>query len=487
MADLNALIAQGAQFQAPPDPFAQYGKMQQLQAGVTQNALAQYQLSSAKRADDLNDGMLKYMQSPDYKPEGLTKFGTPGIAALKSVTEAKNAGLTGQKTQMEIQKGKQEFVQQTQRDISRNPSDANITAYKEDIQMNSLFSDAEKQQLLSAADRFLAMPLTERQSFLASQGAKSADLKPTITPQNLGGTVRAISTGAFGGPATVVPGSEQTTTMTPFETARVPILQQQANTSADQLKVSQGQLKVAQDRLKKEGAQLDPTENLILSQAIAEGRVDINKVNGRNAKFIVGALQNTPGIDLREMSFDNVGSASAARTLGTQGASQAAAATEVTKMVPLVKHYVDNVDPGNYPVLNAAGMYVARNTGDTNATGLAQSLNALVNTYARVINPKGIATKSDKDHIREVINQNMTGGQFAEFLDVVLPAEMKAAVESSSDAAAVLKEQRQKGRPGAATPAPAAVSAQDKQALDWANANPSDPRAAKIKAQLGAK
>jgi hypothetical protein len=51
MADLNALIAQGAQFAPPPDPFAQYGKMQQLRVGENQNALAQYQLESAKRTD----------------------------------------------------------------------------------------------------------------------------------------------------------------------------------------------------------------------------------------------------------------------------------------------------------------------------------------------------------------------------------------------------------------------------------------------------
>lgn len=51
MADLNALIAQGYQFQPPPDPFAQYAKMQQLNVGQNQNALAQYQLAQAQRAD----------------------------------------------------------------------------------------------------------------------------------------------------------------------------------------------------------------------------------------------------------------------------------------------------------------------------------------------------------------------------------------------------------------------------------------------------
>jgi hypothetical protein len=51
MADLNALIAQGYQPQAQIDPFAQYAKMQQLNVGQNQNALAQYQLAQAQRAD----------------------------------------------------------------------------------------------------------------------------------------------------------------------------------------------------------------------------------------------------------------------------------------------------------------------------------------------------------------------------------------------------------------------------------------------------
>jgi len=51
MADLNALIAQGYQTPAPPDPFAQYAKMQQLNVGQNQNALAQYQLAQAQRQD----------------------------------------------------------------------------------------------------------------------------------------------------------------------------------------------------------------------------------------------------------------------------------------------------------------------------------------------------------------------------------------------------------------------------------------------------
>ena len=56
-------LAQGVQFAAPQDPFAQYGRMQQLQAGQTQNALAQYQLGAAQRADEVNTNFLRGIQS----------------------------------------------------------------------------------------------------------------------------------------------------------------------------------------------------------------------------------------------------------------------------------------------------------------------------------------------------------------------------------------------------------------------------------------
>ena len=49
MADLNALIAQGAQFAAPVDPFAQYGKMQQLEQGQTVNQLNQMKMDEYQR------------------------------------------------------------------------------------------------------------------------------------------------------------------------------------------------------------------------------------------------------------------------------------------------------------------------------------------------------------------------------------------------------------------------------------------------------
>jgi hypothetical protein len=46
MADLNSLIAQGAQFRIPPpvDPMGNMPQLMQMRASQNQNALAQYQL-----------------------------------------------------------------------------------------------------------------------------------------------------------------------------------------------------------------------------------------------------------------------------------------------------------------------------------------------------------------------------------------------------------------------------------------------------------
>jgi len=49
MADLNALIAQGAQFRQPTDPFAQYGQLQKLESARQENALNLMKMDEYKR------------------------------------------------------------------------------------------------------------------------------------------------------------------------------------------------------------------------------------------------------------------------------------------------------------------------------------------------------------------------------------------------------------------------------------------------------
>jgi hypothetical protein len=107
-------------------------------------------------------------------------------------------------------------------------------------------------------------------------------------------------------------------------------------------------------------------------------------------------------------------------------------------MIPVLQSYVAKVNPSDYPTLNAAGNYVASKTGDPNIVAMAASMNALVNTYARAINPKGAPTVSDKDHAREILNIGMSKGQINSALDVI-NREMAAALASGPEVRASMR------------------------------------------------
>jgi hypothetical protein len=212
-----------AQF-SPMNTLASAMKFKQAEQDSQLNAL---KIKEYERARAEEEGLRNYlsggreMPAPDLSsPEtrtNLLRFGKKGAEQVEALTKQDTAALAQKKGQFEVQKAKREFIAQVQRDTSNNPSDANITAYKEDLMANPLFNESEKAQLIAGVDRILAMPVDQRRSFMSSQGASASDLKPTMTSQNLGGTTQVLSTPAFGGPASVVAGSQQAITMTPAQ------------------------------------------------------------------------------------------------------------------------------------------------------------------------------------------------------------------------------------------------------------------------------
>jgi len=153
------------------------------------------------RAREEEEGTRNYLSKANLStPEGrmgLRKFGKTGLAYEKSLSDAETAALAQKKTKFEVQEARRKFVAQALRDTSQNPSDANITAYKEDLMANDLFTDAEKAQMAAGADRLLAMPVSERTSFMASQGASASELKPTISQVNRYGQTDVLQTAPF--------------------------------------------------------------------------------------------------------------------------------------------------------------------------------------------------------------------------------------------------------------------------------------------------
>lgn len=209
-----------------PNPMNQLAQVSQIQNAQNQNALAQYQLSSAQRADEQQRSLYAAAANPDFKLDVNTalRYGPAGIAALKAQQEALSAGLTQQKLRGDI-------LAQTpklQNDVSEQFKKqlTNVNDY------NSAVNWLDKQYKHPALGPLMAqMPFEEAVRQIPQDPAKFQEWKaknalgieefikqnkPSVTAQVTGALTRLLSTPGLGfGGATVVPGSEAAMTATP--------------------------------------------------------------------------------------------------------------------------------------------------------------------------------------------------------------------------------------------------------------------------------
>ena len=182
MADLNALIAQGAQFRQAPDPFVQYGQMQQLEQNRQTNALNQMKMQEAQATMAERNALRQLNPSAsDYESQLFKVNPTIGIAYRKEASSAAAQKTAAEKQNIESAKMRQGMLGQAFRDISSRPSDANITAHMEDVLASPLFSKEEKAKVQRQTATLLSMPVEERGSFLSSQGATAGDISTAAT------------------------------------------------------------------------------------------------------------------------------------------------------------------------------------------------------------------------------------------------------------------------------------------------------------------
>jgi len=289
MADLNALIAQGAQFQAPIDPFAQYAKMQQLQAGANQSALSQYQLESAKRQDLIQNalsnayakstnpdtGEIDYAQVRKSLAMGGAGAQIPALEAARlaqataALTQAKLAGeVEAQPTTLAAAKQKLLTDKLT---LSRsyldmvNPASPNAPAQFE-TWLKGNHNDPTIGPALEGRGITLDKSLAALNDAIAAGPQAFSDLinvaklgvekftelnKPSIHTQDTGVGGQLTEVPGLGGAAKPVVGSQFIKQMSPYEQAMLPIHQ-------GQLGVSQGQLGVARSNLGLHAVTADP-------------------------------------------------------------------------------------------------------------------------------------------------------------------------------------------------------------------------------------
>ena len=455
-------------------PINAMAQMYQLQGAQQANQLNAMQMAEYERARAEEEGVRNYLTGADIKaPETrsalATKFGKTGLGYAEALAKQEAAALEQKIKQIDyttkVNDAAASIYGTVKDENSWQAAKPKLAALGGDpsklpVNYDPNYVDQEKKTALKVKDQLTLLAPKPMQ-------VKKADGSIVFLDQN-------ANSPTFG--KEVMPG--QAAGMTPFQ--------------EESLKVSKGNLAVAQKRLEAESAtgilspeSLDLAANMYINTGtlpplgIGKGAANVkSQIMNRAAQLTMGeggpnAADAAKGIIQNKVEL--AGTTAGQRTLGTTLANITTAATEASKMIPITQTYIAKVNPSDYPTVNAVGNYVAAKTGDPNIVGLATSLNSLVNAYARAINPKGAATVSDKNHAREIINTAMSSGQLNEALSV-MQQEMNAAMAAPAEVKASMRGNK---------PAAPALSGVDQQALEWANANSNDPRAAQIKQRLG--
>ena len=253
MADLNALIAQGAQFRQPTDPFAQYAQMQQLTQGVQANQLNQMKLQEMQRSLQEQEGMRNYLKvTPNFDPTNPTY--QTGLMQVAPTTAPKllESFLTTRKTVADIGKSTAETGELAAKTLDANLANFNkfyspisaAAAGPQGVQdyMTALYGDpilgsvaARMKPLDVAVKENLAAYQADPKNWVAAHSNINGEqilntLKGTLQTTNLGGTSQQQTIDAYGRP---VAGTQVSMTMTPtpgeISTARTAATQGAAN------------------------------------------------------------------------------------------------------------------------------------------------------------------------------------------------------------------------------------------------------------------
>lgn len=211
-------------------------------------------------------------------------------------------------------------------------------------------------------------------------------------------------------------------------------------------------------------------ENIIKVQTLASKKA---AERGLNPNDILAKVAEQSGLTAQQ------------RTFGTQVARMAVNSTEAQGAIDLGRKASADVPRTNWVPVNKAIQAYQSGTSDPKLAAFGAANLAIINTYSRAISPTGTPTVHDKEHAERLLSTASGPDAYNAVLD-----QMNKEIEIAHAAPSKAKKEMEAIRKGEAreptgAPAPKAVSSADKQAMDWANANPSDPRAAEIKKRLG--
>lgn len=150
------------------------------------------------------------------------------------------------------------------------------------------------------------------------------------------------------------------------------------------------------------------------------------------------------------------GTIAGSRTVGQRAANISLAATEAVEMLDIVKETSDKFGRTRFVPWNMALKAYESGTGEPEIAEFGASVNALVNVYARAINPTGVPTVSDKDHARAVLNTVQSPAQVDAVLGIIrreleiakkAPQQVRESIRGSVTGEATPSDRRSESRP----------------------------------------
>ena len=289
MADLNALIAQGYQFQAPPDPFAQYAKMQQLEQGQQANQLNQMKMQEYQRGLQSQNALRASAVPEGVNPAhwAIDPKEAMAIAENQQKTKhltAQTGHLNAQSNDLTIKALGSTFDNFTKMNppTSASASPEGVKAYITNLYADPLLGAvAQKQMPLEQAlqvnmDAAAKDPKAWATAHMGLTGDKLFEsMKGTRQNINLGGTSQGQTIDVYG---RVVPGSDISTPTTATAGEKLT-----AGTAANRLAFEQR--KFAWDKANP-GFSLEKDAN--------DNFVGINKVTGKVFPIMVAGGEAAP-------------------------------------------------------------------------------------------------------------------------------------------------------------------------------------------------
>ena len=140
-------------------------------------------------------------------------------------------------------------------------------------------------------------------------------------------------------------------------------------------------------------------------QAVAGfSRSATSRIALQNAIIEEATKQGMSPSEVAAKIAEYAGTTAGSRTVGQRAANISLAATEAEEMIGIVREASDKFGRTSFVPFNVAIKAYESGTGEPEIAAFGASLNALVNVYARAINPTGVPTVSDKEHARAVLN-----------------------------------------------------------------------------------